>query len=193
MIQGIITRMSGYSATAKTFTITILAGLAAISLQADAAQLGLIAMIAALPLFLVDTYYMTLEVGFRRFYDEVAERDLDQATNLAIVASVSNGDIKKAIKSKANLLFYVPVAVACAFFIWYGLANDERSEQLPRTATSSFERPTEVESSSGEGAAGRVLKKSITTTGLEGAVGVKNAAEQSGHPSGASTAGNTTR
>lgn len=193
MIQGIITRMSGYSASAKTFTITILAGLAAISLQADAAQLGLIAMIAALAFFLVDTYYMTLEVGFRRFYDEVARRDLDRADNLSIVTSVNSDDIKKAVKSKANLLFYGPVAVACALFIWYGMVNDRRSEQLPRTATSSVERTGEVVSSTQERAVGRIPKKSIPTNGAEGVVGVKSATEYSGQPSRADAAGSATR
>jgi len=96
MIQAVITRMSGFSASAKTFTITIIAGLAAISLQADAVQLGLIAMIAAITLFLVDTYYMTLEVRFRTFYDEVAARDLDQATDMKIMPSVKSGDCESA-------------------------------------------------------------------------------------------------
>lgn len=193
MIQGIITRMSGYSANAKTFTITILAGLAAISLQADAAQLGFIAMIAALAFFLLDTYYMTLEVGFRRFYAEVAQRDLDGADDLSIVASVNSNDMKKAIKSKASFLFYGPVAVACALFIWYGIVDDRRSEPLPPTATASVERPGDVGSSAEEQPAGRIPNKSIPTTEHEGGVGVKTAAEYFGQPSRDDAAGGATR
>jgi hypothetical protein len=56
MIQGAIARMSGFSATAKTFTVTILAGLAAISLQANQAQLGLVALLATLVLGVIDIY-----------------------------------------------------------------------------------------------------------------------------------------
>lgn len=148
MIQGVITRMSGFSASAKTFTITILAGLAAISLQADAAQLGVIAMISTVTLFLVDSYYMTLEVRFRTLYDEVAARDLDQASDLKIVPSIKPGDKKKAINSKSNWLFYGPVLFACALFIWYGVTHEWRSERLPRPDSPRIERSAEASSSS---------------------------------------------
>jgi hypothetical protein len=120
MIQGAITRMSEFSASAKTFTITIFAGLSAISLQADAGQLGVIAMTAAIILFVIDTYYMTLEARFRRFYDEVTARDLDEATDLKIAPLTNGGDMQKAIKSKLNWFFYGSVLLACILFICYG-------------------------------------------------------------------------
>lgn len=160
MIQGVIARMSGFSASAKTFTITILAGLAAISLQTDAAQLGVIAMIAALTLFLVDTYYMTLEVRFRSFYDDVAARDLDHATNLAIAPSVNRGDTMKAINSKSNWLFYGPVLVACIVFIWYGLVDERKPQQLTRPDTPRVERSAEA----GYATAGKRSKRSAQPT-----------------------------
>ena len=144
MIQGIITRMSGFSANAKTFTITILAGLAAISLQAAATQLGVIAMIAAIPLFLIDTYYMTLEKRFRAFYDQVAGRDLDQADNLEITPLVIPGDIMKAIKAKSNGLFYGPVLIACLIFICYGFNHERKTERIPRPDTSRVEQPSDA-------------------------------------------------
>lgn len=150
MIQGVIARMSGFSASAKTFTITILAGLAAISLQANAAQLGVIAMIAAITLFLVDTYYMTLEVRFRNFYDEVAARDLDQASDLKIAPSFNPGDTRKAINSKSNWLFYGPVLFACALFIWYGMVDERKSERLPRQDNPRVEQPGDTGSAAGK-------------------------------------------
>lgn len=143
MIQGVITRMSGFSASAKTFTITILAGLAAISLQADSTELGVIAMIAACTLFLVDSYYMTLEVRFRNFYVEVAARDLDQATNLAIAPSKNRSDWKKAINSKPNWLFYGSVLMACVLFICYGSVDDSKSERSLRPNITRVERPAD--------------------------------------------------
>ncbi|MCW4461375.1 hypothetical protein OK349_06620 [Sphingomonas sp. BT-65] len=130
MIQGVITRMSGFSASAKTFLVTILAGLAAISLQANSMQLGVIAMIAAVLLFLIDTYYMTLEVQFRTFYDKVIVRPLDDAADMGIAPSVCDGDTKKALTSKSNLMFYVPVLFACILFIVYGGIHEWKAGRL---------------------------------------------------------------
>jgi hypothetical protein len=143
MIQGVITRMSGFSASAKTFTITILAGLTAISLQADSIELGVIAMIGAFTLFLLDTYYMTLEVRFRNFYDEVVARDLEQAANLIIAPSINQGDTKKAISSKSNWLFYGPVLVACVLFICYESLDDQKPERPLGSNTTHVERCAE--------------------------------------------------
>jgi hypothetical protein len=207
MIQGVITRMSGFSASAKTFTITILAGLAAISLQADSTELGVIAMITAFTLFLVDTYYMTLEVRFRNFYDEVAARDLDQATNLEIAPSINRGDTKKAISSKSNWLFYGPVLVACVLFVWYGCIDDWKPERPPRPDTTRVERcadPTSAtagkraESSArpaaaAKGGIGRLPEQTTATPGAERSVRNESEAERTERPVRADAAGNTAR
>lgn len=141
MIQGAITRMSGFSASAKTFTVTILAGLAAISLQADQAQLGVIALLATIVLGVVDVYYMTLELRFRAFYDQVVGRNLDDAADLRISPLKKAGDIRAALNSKASKLFYLPVLIACALFISYGLIHASRSKRLPRTTLPCAEQP----------------------------------------------------
>lgn len=141
MIQGAVTRMSGFSASAKTFIVTILAGLAAISLQADAVQLGVIAMIATIVLATIDAYYMTMELRFRAFYDQVVARDFDDAANLGIAPLRQPGDVKRAINSRPSKLFYLPVLFACVLFIGYGLVHDRQSKRLPRTDTPRVEQP----------------------------------------------------
>jgi hypothetical protein len=142
MIQGAIARMSGFSASAKTFTVTILAGLAAISLQADQAQLGFVALLATLVLGVIDIYYMTLELRFRAYYEHVESRNLDRADDLAIKPLKRSGDIKRALNSATTKLFYLPIFVACLFFISYGLAHDwwTTSERLSGSTTPSVER-----------------------------------------------------
>ena len=124
MIQGAIGRMSGFSASAKTFTVTILAGLAAISLQADKAQLGIVAMLASIVLGGLDVYYMTLELRFRAFYEHVESRNLDRADDLAIRPLRRSGDIVRALNSAPTKLFYLPIFAACVLFIGYGLGHD---------------------------------------------------------------------
>lgn len=146
MIQGAINRMSGFSASAKTFTVTILAGLAAISLQAEKAQLGVIAMLATIVLSVIDVYYMTLELRFRAFYEHVESRNLDRADDLAIKPLKRSGDIPRALKSKSTLLFYLPVFGACALFIGYGLADDwwTTPERLPGSNPPRVEQPADA-------------------------------------------------
>lgn len=142
MIQGAIARMSGFSASAKTFTVTILAGLAAISLQANQAQLGLVALLATLVLGVIDIYYMTLELRFRAYYEHVESRNLDRADDLAIKPLKRTGDVMRALNSASTKLFYLPIFVACLFFIGYGLAHDwwTTSERLSGTNSPLIER-----------------------------------------------------
>lgn len=170
MIQGVITRMSGFSATAKTFTITILAGLAAISLQADAEELGVIAMLAALTMSLVDTYYMTLEVRFRRLYSEVAARDLDLAADLQISPSIMPGDTWKAIKSKSNWLFYGPVLFACMLFIWYGVVHEPRHERTFRTDDARVEQSAAAKSADARESTAPASEHSASLKGHNGRI-----------------------
>lgn len=146
MIQGVIARMSGFSASAKAFLVTILAGLAAISLQADSIQLGVIGMIAAVVLFRIDTYYMTLEVQFRTFYDEVVARPLADAVKMGIEPSVRNGDTKKALSSKSNVIFYVPVFFACVLLIVYGGIHEWKSGRLFGSDHSRVEQSSRAQS-----------------------------------------------
>ena len=146
MIQGTITRMSGFSASAKTFTITILAGLAAITLQADAAQLGVIAMIASIVLATIDTYYMTMELRFRALYDEVVTRNLNDAADLAIAPIKQPGDVRRAINSKPSKLFYLPVLFACLLFIGYGLTHDYSTKRLSHSDTPRFDQSPDAKS-----------------------------------------------
>lgn len=168
MIQGVITRMSGFSASAKTFTITILAGLAAISLQADAMQLGVIAMIAAVILFLIDTYYMTLEVRFRSLYDEVVARHLDLAVDMSIAPVVKSGDKTKAINSKSNWMFYGPVLLACVLFIGYGYVHDRQSKRLPRTDTARVEQSADARPTAATKRPERPVQPAASTQGAAG-------------------------
>lgn len=136
--------MSGFSASAKTFTITILAGLAAISLQADAMKLGVIAMICATTFLLVDTYYMTLESCFRRLYAEVVARNLEQSTDLSITRTIKVSDVINALRSPSIWLFYGPVLVACTLLIGYGMFHEQGSERLPQSDSPRIERRTEA-------------------------------------------------
>lgn len=84
MVQGIIGRVSGFSATVKNFSVTLAAAAVAVNLAEDRRGLLWIA-IAAVALFLIiDAYYLAQEKAFRHLYDEVAKRPLSRAEDLRI-------------------------------------------------------------------------------------------------------------
>lgn len=79
MLQSTVSRMSGYSASAKNYCVTILAAVAALSMQAGTARLVLGAAVATLFLSAMDLYYLSLELRFREAYADAARRlhDID--------------------------------------------------------------------------------------------------------------------
>jgi hypothetical protein len=137
MIQGVITRMSGISAAAKTFTVTILAGLAAISLQADKVSLGVIAILATAVFLCTDIYYLMLEIRFRNLYDHVATRPLAEAQDLSINQLKRNRDFSRAVTSRPTILFYASVLLAASSFALYGSLHDLLKRRLPEPNTAS--------------------------------------------------------
>lgn len=138
MIQGVISRMSTFSASAKTFTVTVLAGLAAISLQADTFSLGMIALVATLVFLATDLYYLKLEIQFRSLYDHVRLRPLSEAHDLAISPKKGADDMKYALMSP-TVFFYVILIVGAFLFSLVGLINDN-SRRPSKKNTASVER-----------------------------------------------------
>lgn len=120
MIQGAVTRMSGFSANAKTFCVTILAAIIALAVQTGTIKLSLGAIVAVICLGFLDLYYLTLELRFRSEYERVAMRPLTDAADLRIKPSkFTVACLKKALSSLSIVLFYVPILLACtAAFVY---------------------------------------------------------------------------
>src|SRR3546814_3982639 len=121
MVQGAVTRMAGFSASAKTFCITILAAIIALAVQAGTAKLALGAIVAVICLGLLDLYYLTLELRFRAAYERIAQRPLSDAADLRIKpAKFPIACLSQAATSLSILLFYIPILLACIFDFVYG-------------------------------------------------------------------------
>lgn len=84
MIQGVIGRMAGYSASVKTFTLTVSAALVAVAFDKDLPVLFYAGTLIAAVFALLDAYYLTIEKSFRDLYAEVADRDWSRAFDLSI-------------------------------------------------------------------------------------------------------------
>lgn len=116
MIQSIIARLSGFSANAKTFCITILAALVAVAFQKSVPELIWAGVAVPLVFALLDAYYLALEKRFRSLYSTVCARPLDQAEDLTINSDpLSATDVAKTLFSLSVAGVHVPLLLGmCA-------------------------------------------------------------------------------
>lgn len=99
MIQSIITRMSGNSASAKNLCITIVAAL--LALYANKPVIGYL-YIAYMPIilfFFLDAKYLRLERAYRALYDSVRLGSRDKVTDFYLSPSF------QAAESTVNVAF----------------------------------------------------------------------------------------
>jgi uncharacterized membrane protein YjjP (DUF1212 family) len=101
MIQGIIGRLAGYSATVKNFSVTLAAAAVAVTSAGGHRNLLWVALAGITLLGLLDTYYLAQERAFRTRFADIAARPLAEATSLAI--------------DRANLR---PFKAAASFSVW---------------------------------------------------------------------------
>jgi len=84
MVQAVIARMSGYSASVKNFAVTIVAGLLAFYSQRPDDRVFLFAALAVAVLLLLDAHYLRLEKAFRTQFDRLRLLPLSSPTDFVI-------------------------------------------------------------------------------------------------------------
>ena len=71
LIQGIISRMAQVSFIIKGWTLTLVAGLLALAVNANCSSYAFLALLPAMLFWVLDAYYLRQERLFRSLYDEV--------------------------------------------------------------------------------------------------------------------------
>lgn len=84
MIQGVISRMSGFSASAKNFCVTVSAAIIAVAFQKPVPWLAGAALMVLVLLALMDSYYLSLERRYRTHYEDVAARPYDAVADMSL-------------------------------------------------------------------------------------------------------------
>jgi hypothetical protein len=119
MIQGVISRMSDHSSTAKNFAVTVAVAVIAIAYDKDAPPVlwaGILAMCAFL---VMDAYYHLLEVRYRGLYRSVAEQPIEAGSNLLLDAPpATRANRLKVLKSRGLLPFYVLLLFPLLFALY---------------------------------------------------------------------------
>lgn len=134
MIQAVIGRMATYSASVKTFCVTLVAAIIALTSSGKAEPWLPSLMLAIVLIFAVlDAYYLGLERAFREHYAGVVDRDLALAGDLHISArTTAIAAIRSSILSVSVLGFFVPLAII--LFIALSLASDTSGKSPLREA-----------------------------------------------------------
>lgn len=107
MIQGVISRMSGFSAGVKNFCVTISAAIIAVAYQKQVPALVWAAVAVILIFCIMDTYYLGLERRYRELYEDVAARPFAQAASMSLKAERLNlSTCFRALRSNSVAGFY---------------------------------------------------------------------------------------
>lgn len=118
MIQSTITRMASNSFSLKSWTVTLIAGILALSSDEADKMFFLIAYVPLIVFWFLDSYYLKLERTFRSLFDyirtdENADIDFDMSPKRARDRGKNNKELNfiSCIFSKSQWLFYVPIGV----------------------------------------------------------------------------------
>lgn len=114
MIQGVVSRLATFSASAKNFCITVLAALIGVAFQQNLPWLFLAAAFVVISFAALDVYYLAQERRFRELYSEVAARTLVDASQFDMSpSSLTVREYGMAIRSFSTGGFYLLLLIAC--------------------------------------------------------------------------------
>lgn len=116
MIESVISRLSGHSATVKNFSLTVYAGSLALAVTESEPDLLWVAALAPLLFAALDAYYLATERSFRDFYEKVAKRPLEDAANVAM--EQGRPRLPAALRSPAVWPFYLLQSAVAGAAIW---------------------------------------------------------------------------
>jgi hypothetical protein len=128
MIQAIILRMSGFSASAKNFCITLLGAIIGISFQRHLPMLIPAAAFIVMVFLVLDVYYLAQERRFRLLYDTVAKKDITLGDQLGIAPDpLAFGQYLKSVRSFSTGGYYALLLIAASVIICISDGQTETS------------------------------------------------------------------
>ena len=108
ILQNVIQRMSSNSTSSKAWCITLVSAILVIVADKGEPHYSLIALLPTILFFALDTYYLALENGFRRSYNDFIEKlHNGKLKSEDLFAVKPNGEIKKLfLKSVTSFSIY---------------------------------------------------------------------------------------
>lgn len=84
IVQGIISRLAGFSANAKNFCVSITAALIAVIFDKDLSQLAAAGCAVIVVFLFIDSYYLALERRYRDLYNVLVNAPLANAADFGL-------------------------------------------------------------------------------------------------------------
>jgi hypothetical protein len=113
MLQGVITRLAGNSASCKTWCLTLVSALIAFAGAAHSAGPIVLTILPVVMLLLLDAAYLGNEVAYRELFNDLAKKirgNTYQSSDLFdLKASLSLPTFGRALKSWSIYIFYYPL------------------------------------------------------------------------------------
>jgi hypothetical protein len=133
MIQGVISRVSGFSAAVKNFAVTVLVAMALFAFEKHAAAPLWAATVAIAAFLIMDGYYHLLEVRYRELHKTIAKQPIEAGSDMLLEAPAPTwANFRKVLLSKTLLPFYVLLL----FATWFALEEASDDHQANATAVS---------------------------------------------------------
>ena len=118
MIQAIITRLAGYSATLKNFSLTTAGAIVALTIEKGVPIMFAAAIGVVILFMILDAYYLAQERCFRSLYNDKADEAYDQAHDLSIRhPGVTLKQTLRALGSTSVWAFYLPIVIGIFFLM----------------------------------------------------------------------------
>lgn len=119
MAQGVISRLSGFSASAKNFCITVMAALVAIAFQKPVPALVGAGMAVPILFALLDAYYLAQEKRFRDLYEAVSAAPIAIAGEMSLKPRALNSVlVLKSILSLPVGGFYLALLTGMSILLY---------------------------------------------------------------------------
>ena len=118
MIQGIVNRMSSNSFTLKGWSITLVAAIFALSIQdVNKDYFILLVFIPIVMFWILDSYYLMKERGYRKLYDQTRILHQDSIDFKLSTDKANFCDYLMSMLSVGEILFYVPLIIIAIIII----------------------------------------------------------------------------
>lgn len=121
MVQQIINRMSSNSFALKGWSVTLIAGIFALSSKDADKMYFLVAYCPIIVFWFLDSYYLLQERLFRALYEKVrnnSKDEVDFSMNIALQEfQTKENTYSSCLISKTELVFYMPLAILSTVII----------------------------------------------------------------------------
>jgi hypothetical protein len=110
LIQGVINRMSGYSATLKNYCITLVVAVVGFAFTVKQGNLVALSALAVMAFAYLDARYLQLERAYRSLFEDTRLQDWDARPLFDLrPGNINNHPYWQAVVSWSVLAFYGPV------------------------------------------------------------------------------------